>query len=525
MKHLFSFVPVVLLGLSITSCASVEPAGQPEATNYYAVEVIETSKAGNQFSTVSNFTTTSDESGVTITVKPWNTYQEIVGIGGSFTEASAFVLNQLEASARGEVLEAYFGTNGAAYSLTRTHIGACDFSVNGKYTYDDSNNDVTLQYFSVAEDEPDLIPLIHDAQTISSNEVAPVEGNIFKIVASPWTCPIWMKTITTQWYGAYLNASHYQTFANYTSKYITEYNNRGISIWAITPINEPGGNGGNFESLLFGYDGELGYVKDYLGPTMNNDHPDVKILAYDHNRDGMKRWADELIGKAGNYVDGIAVHWYSSTTNTYNATFDYVHSTYKNALILQTEGCIDAWNKSLEGDFFQNDDWWWGTNATDWGWDWGDKKIHPKYVAVYRYAKDIIETINHYNNGWIDWNIVLDRDGGPNHVSNWCGAPVLVDTNTQDVYYTPIYYMMKQFSRTIRPGAKRIYSSFDASTGLYITAVQNPANSLMQGAIAVQILNVTGDVKSYKISVSHTTASYQIGANTLQTLVFKATNL
>lgn len=530
MKRIYIFIAIMLYsiiagcsstpseggGSSSSSSEGLIPSTDPGGTNFFEATIIETSRSGKKFSFVTNLISTNiDTANVTIVLRPEKSYQKIIGIGGSFTESSAFVLKQVSSAKRDEVLEAYFGTNGAAYTLTRTHIGSCDFTVNGKYTYADDSNDVNLDNFSVAPDEDDLIPLIQDAISTAASD-----GNSFKIMASPWTPPVWMKSGGTSggWYGGSLLVSHYTNFARYMSKYITEYKNRGINIWAVSPINEPGGNGNTFESCIFSVLQERNYVNQALGPILANDHPEVLILGFDHNRDAMDGWASVLYDSP--YIDGLAVHWYSSTTNTYNSEFIKVYNRNTNKIIIHSEGCIDAYDINTEGDWW-NDDWWWQTNATDWGWDWGNRAIHPKYVPVYRYAVDIIETINSYNMGWIDWNIVLDRNGGPNHVNNWCGAPVLIDTNTQEIFYTPIYYVMKQFSRTIRPDAVRI-EKISTHTNLYILAVKNPdSDSLMQGKISVHILNTGAEKINYSLRLRNTKIDYSIDGNTLQTLVIK----
>ncbi len=350
--------------------------------------------------------------------------------------------------------------------------------------------------------------------------IAAADGNSFKIKAAPWTPPVWMKSggRSGGWYGGSLLVSHYTNFARYMSKYITEYKRRGINIWAISPINEPGGNGNTFESCIFSALQERNYVNQALGPIVKNDHPEVLIFGFDHNRDAMDGWASVLYDSS--YIDGLAVHWYSSTTNTYNSEFIKVYNRNTNKLIIHSEGCIDAYDINTEGDWW-NDEWWWQQNATDWGWDWGNRALHPRYVPVYRYAVDIIETINSYNMGWIDWNIVLDRRGGPNHVSNWCGAPVLIDTNTKEIFYTPIYYIMKQFSRTIRPNSVRI-EKLTTHEDLYILAVKNPeSDPLMNGKIAVHILNTGGIKKNYSLRIKNTKITYSIDPNTLQTLIIK----
>jgi hypothetical protein len=125
---------------------------------------------------------------------------------------------------------------------------------------------------------------------------------------------------------------------------------------------------------------------------------------------------------------------------------------------------------------WKDDTWYWSKEATDWGWDWApeeQKYLHPKYVPVYRYARDIIGCLNNHVSGWIDWNMILNRQGGPNWAENWCVAPVIVDPDRDEVYFTPLYYTLAHFSKFIRPGATRIgFNNPDSE--LMITAAENP---------------------------------------------------
>ncbi len=146
------------------------------------IEVFETSANGNNLKKVTEFVPAKET--LTIQLNPDEKFQKITGIGGSFTESSAYLLNRLSAANRKKVLDAYFSEEGANYSLTRTHIASCDFSLNN-YTYAKVENDLKLEHFTIEDDKSDLIPMILEAKKISK------EG--FKIIASPWSCPPWMK--------------------------------------------------------------------------------------------------------------------------------------------------------------------------------------------------------------------------------------------------------------------------------------------------------------------------------------------
>jgi glucosylceramidase len=467
-----------------------------------SVQVYETSADGRKLKPLKKFEVIDKAS--VIQVFPDETFQTITGFGGSFTEASAYLMNKISKSNREKILEAYFGENGARYSLTRTHMNSCDFSL-GHYSYDPVEGDKELKHFSVTEDKEDLIPLIKEALLKSKDG--------FRIIASPWTAPPWMKD-NKDWRGGKLLPEYYNTWALYFKKYIEAYRAEGINIWGITVENEPLGNNNNWESMLFTPEEMTVFVKDHLGPELKSDINQVKILGYDQNRgEELKKWADILYGDkaALKYFDGIAVHWYASTYDVFAESLQYTHETAPDKLVIQTEACLDGlvpeWN---------NDNWYWSEEAKDWGWQWAPEKekyLHPKYVPVYRYARDMIGCLNNWVNGWIDWNMVLDKQGGPNWFKNWCGAPVLVDPEKDEVYLTPVYYVMTHFSRFIRPGAKRI-GFRNQDKDLMVTAAKNP-----DGSIAVVVLNQGSELKCFKLSLGEKSADISISGRALQTIV------
>lgn len=475
-----------------------------EKDNALSVEVFETSKSGNLFSKIES--SKQDEAQATIQLLPSQTFQTLTGIGGSFTESSAYLLNQLGKANRNKIIEAYFGDDGAKYSLTRTHINSCDFSLSN-YSYAPVVGDANLEHFSIEEDKDDIIPMIKDAMKVSS------EG--FNIIASPWTAPPWMKD-NNDWRGGKLLPEYNQTWAEFFSKYIEAYNNEGINIWGITVENEPLGNDKNWESMHFTAEEMTDFVEEYLGPQLRKTNPEVKILGYDQNRgEELKHWVDTMFrdDNSSQYFDGTAVHWYASTYDHFPESLQYAHDKAPDTYLIQTEGCVDA-----EVPKWQNNDWYWEKEATDWGWDWApeeDKYLHPKYAPVTRYANDMIGCFNNWVDGWVDWNMVLDRQGGPNWFKNWCVAPVIVDAEEDEVYFTPLYYVMKHFSKYLRPGAKRI--GFEVSDeSLKVTAFQNPDNS-----IVVIVFNEFETPKTFQLKQGDAITNIHISAQALQTIVLE----
>lgn len=466
------------------------------------VEIFETSASGNKLTKVSPFESNDDLS--KITILPEEQFQTITGFGGAFTESSAYLLNKLSKENRLKILEAYFGKDGARYSLTRTHMNSCDFSLSN-YSYASVEDDKNLEHFSIEEDKGDLIPMIKEAMAISQDG--------FKIFASPWTAPPWMKD-NKKWVGGKLLPEYYDTWALFFSKYLDAYKKEGIDIWGFTVENEPHGNGDNWESMLFSPEEMTDFVQNHLGPKLESDgYGDKIILGYDQNREGLKEWVDVMYAtpESSKYYDGTAVHWYESTFMVFEEALQYAHEKAPDKYLIQTEACVDA-----EIPKWKDDAWYWSKEATDWGWDWApehQKAWHPKYVPVYRYARDIIGCLNNWVDGWVDWNMVLNRQGGPNWFENWCVAPVIVDENADEVYFTPLYYTMAHFSKFIRPGAKRIgFNQTDEK--LMVTAAQNT-----DGSIAVVVFNPEEEVKSFLLNLNQESKNITIQPKAIQTIL------
>jgi glucosylceramidase len=257
------------------------------------------------------------------------------------------------------------------------------------------------------------------------------------------------------------------------------------------------------------------FIRDHLGPTLRNADLETRILIFDQNRDEVEEWADVILGdpEAARYVWGTAVHWYSSTIDWCGDTLTRVHEKYPSKHLLHSEGCIDA-----QVPVWQDDDWYWQKEATDWGYDWAspeNKHNHPKYVPVYRYARDIIGGLNSWLVGWVDWNIALDTQGGPNLAQNWCCAPVIAKPETDEVYFTPMYYALAQFSKYLRPGAIRIGVE-NGLPELMVTAVENPDESL-----AAVILNQGTESREFVLKVGNKQQKMTIPGEALQTVILQ----
>lgn len=494
---------LIFVFLFLQSC-NMEKKQQQEQLENWTVEVYETSAAGNSLTPLESVSIENTQ--IELNINSSITYQTITGFGGAFTESSAYLLNQMSKENREKILSAYFSAEGANYSLCRTHMNSCDFSLS-QYSYAPIEGDNMLEHFSIEEDLDDIIPMIKEANELSEDG--------FKLFASPWTAPPWMKD-NNAWVGGKLLSEYYDTWALFFSKYADAYKAEGIDLWGFTVENEPHGNGNNWESMLFSPEEMTHFVQNYLGPKLEADGKgELVILGYDQNRAGLKEWVDVMYKDeaSSKYYSGTAVHWYESTYDFFPEALQYAHQKAPNKYLIQTEACVDS-----EVPAWQNDAWYWSKVATDWGWDWAaedEKYLHPKYVPVYRYARDIIGCLNNHVDGWVDWNMVLDSQGGPNWFKNWCVAPVIVKPAEDEVYFTPIYYTMAHFSKFMRPGALILDAQVN-DDDLMLTAAQNP-----DGSIAVIVFNPSENRKDFKLNIENYSQTFSIDQQAIQTLLIK----
>jgi glucosylceramidase len=403
------------------------------------------------------------ETQVCIFVDPSNKFQKLIGIGGALTDASAETFYKLPEASRQEFLKACYDTvNGIGYTMARTNINSCDFS-SDSYTYVDAN-DASLQSFNLAHDEKYKIPFIKAVQKAASNQI--------KLFVSPWSPPAWMKDNNDMLHGGKLKDEFKQSWANYYVKFIQSYEAEGIPVWGLTVQNEPMAKQ-TWESCIYSATDERDFIKKYLGPTLEkNNLSNKKLICWDHNRDLIYQRASTILNdaEAAKYVWGIGYHWYETWTGS-AMQFDNVarvHETFPSKNLIFTEGCAESFNAS---------------RILSWG--LGEK-----------YGTSMVHDFNNGTVAWTDWNVLLDEKGGPNHVGNFCFAPVHADTKTGKLIYTNSYYYIGHFSKFIRPGAQRIIASSNRDK-LQTTAFIN-----QDGKIAVVVLNTSDDKINYHLWIN-----------------------
>lgn len=421
------------------------------------------------------------ENQIVVFVDPDKTFQTYFGIGAALTDASAETFYKLPKATQQEFLKAHFDKKeGLAYNIARTNINSCDFS-SDSYTYI-QEGDSALKTFDIAHDRKYKIPFIKEAQQAA--------GGAFNLFASPWSPPAFMKTNNDMLRGGKLKPEFYNSWAMYYTRFIKEYEKEGIPVWGISIQNEPMATQ-KWESCLYTAEEERDFLKNHLGPVMHKEGlQDKKIIVWDHNRDLIYQRAQTYFKdkEAAKYIWGIGFHWYedwSGGTPMYE-NLKRVQEAYPDKHIFFTEGCAESFNPTRYK-----------------AWELGEE-----------YGRSMINDFNNGMVGFTDWNILLDETGGPNHVQNFCFAPVHADTKTGKLIYTNAYYYVGHFSKFIQPGAKRITSSASRSQ-LLTTAFKNP-----DGTVVVVVMNQSSIRSPYYLWINGRAVALNALPHSIQTLVF-----
>ncbi len=445
----------------------------PSTNTHRPWTVLETARDnGHRLTPIAAPTATSPAAGA-LTLDPARRFQQMVGFGGALTESSGWVLSQLPVAQREEIIRRYYDPeDGIGYTLARTHINSCDFSLN-LWELDPVPGDYDLHHFTLAPMRTWTLPLIHAAQATAGPER-------FKLMASPWSPPGWMKSNNRMDDGGSLRDEYAPAWAEYFVKFCQSMEREeNLPIWALTVQNEPEAKQ-TWESCLYTPEQERDFVRDLLGPALQRAGlSGVKLVGWDHNRDRIEARADAMLGdpEAARYLWGLGLHWY---VNDDYAASARVHDKFPDKAILFTEGCVES------------------------------GKLIGQWENGERYARNMIGDFQNWVCGFIDWNIVLDQRGGPNHVGNFCDAPVIVNTETQQVSYGSSFYYIAQFSKLVLPGAHRIASS-GGPDALQSVAFVNP-----DGSLVTVVLNETEQSVAFTLAADGEPFACRIPAHAIQ---------
>ncbi len=436
------------------------------------IKAIKTVKGQKPMQESADFSISSDKNRehALINIFPDVEYQEIKGFGGAFSEAASTTLDKLSPKNREKIMKLYFDTaDGIGYNFGRVHINSCDFSL-GNYAFVE-DGDETLETFDISHDEKSIIPMIRDA----------MKYNDIFLFASPWSPPAYMKTNGQMNRGGKLMEKYFELWSSYYAKFIEEYKKRGIDIGMITVQNEPAATQ-TWDSCVYTAEEERDFVKNYLGKKMQDIG--VKILFWDHNKERMVERAKVMLSDAdaAKYIHGIALHWYSGD---HFEQLEIFNKLFPEKDIVFSEGCVIR-NRSL----------------TD-----------PTGIAE-KYAHDMIGNFNNYCNAYCDWNLILDEEGGPNHVKNFCYSPIIADTKNDEVIVSDSYYYIGHFSKFIKKGAKRIGSS-KWTSDVDTVSFKNP-----DGSIVSIVLNRTDSDLEFCFRIDGEMVEGKADAHSIATYIF-----
>lgn len=352
-----------------------------------------------------------------INLYPEVTYQELEGFGGAATDSAGYVFSLMNEEEKQQMLEFYFGKDGMHYNQVRIPIDSCDFSLE-HYEADSDPEDTGFEKFSFDRVEKYILPLLNAAER--------AYGGRLNIMLSPWSPPAAMKTTGERNYGGKLKPEYRKHWAEYICRYIEEYRRRGYHVTKLTMQNEPKAVQ-TWDSCIYTAEEEKEFLKDFLWPSMQAHHlDDIAIYLWDHNKERVWEWAKTIIDEeTESMIAGMAFHWYSGD---HFEALRMVHEKYPNKKLLLSEACIE-YRKFDAGDYLNN---------------------------AQKYAHDIIGNLNEGMETFLDWNLVLDEVGGPNHVGNFCDAPYQFDTKKKELKESCILSYLWHFSHFLQPGAVRI---------------------------------------------------------------------
>lgn len=410
-----------------------------------------------------------------VNIYPEIEYQTILGFGGAMTEATAVNLNKMDEAMEQDLLKKYFAQEeGINYKYCRISINSSDFSEKS-YDYVEKD-DKALTSFSLEHENDTVFREIKRASEI--------KGKGMEVIATPWSPPAWMKTNNSRANGGKLKPEYYQTWADYFVRYIREARREGVPVTTISIQNEPLAFV-SWDSCIYSAEEERDFLKNYLGPALKKaGMEDIKILIWDHNKDKMVSRVSTIMKDkaAAEYIWGVAFHWYAGD---HFEALDVLHQMYPELMLIYTEGC-----------------------------NGGVYRKTGQWCAGEILAHEIFGDLKHWTSACIDWNLVLDEQGGPSYAQNYCDSPVIYDTVQRKYVLESSYYYIGHFSRYVKPGAKRIAFSV-YSERLDVCAFRNP-----DGQFVVVIMNKEDASEELCLRCRGQLAFLEIEAHSIHTLIF-----
>lgn len=388
-----------------------------------------------------------------INLYPQMAYQTIDGFGGAFTDAAGYVFSLMSPELQEAFLRDYFSGDGLRYTIGRTSIDSCDFSLE-TYSSCDQDGDTELSAFDMTRAQQYVLPLYQRA--------AETAGRPMRMMLTPWSPPAWMKTNRNRVGGGKLKPEYHDVWAEYICRYILKCRQDGMDVRMLSSQNEPKATQ-TWDSCLFTGEEEGHFIQHHLHPALvRHGLEDLELLIWDHNKERAFDRACETLSnpEIEKMVSGVAVHWYSGD---HFEALDMITRRFPDKKIVFSEACVEY--SILPGE--------------------------NQLRNAQMYGHEILGDLNHGLTSFLDWNLLLDEEGGPNHVRNFCDSPMMYNTHTGVLTRNLSYDYIGHFSRFIEPGAVRIgLSRF--SSAVEAAAVRNP-----DGTLCVVVMNAAPEPVSF----------------------------
>lgn len=363
-----------------------------------------------------------DESGIeneVITIYPEQTRETWDGFGAALTGASGSVYAQMTEGQRHQMMKTYFSPQQMGYNRVRIHLDSCDFCPE-MYEADSDETDRFLDKFDFSRTEALILPMLRDAERTA--------GQKLRLMLSPWSPPAFMKSNGQRCHGGSLKPEYYDLWAEYLCRYIKEFQSRGYFVERISLQNEPKAVQ-TWDSCVYTAQQEKQFLQVMHRAFRRHGLEDVEIFIWDHNKErAFERAAGILDQSTRSMVTGVACHWYSGD---HFENLDLIRNTFPELKLIISESCIE-YNKF-------------------------DKSADT--VNAVRLAHEILGDMNHGVSAFYDWNLLLDQNGGPNHVGNYCHAPFLFDTEAKTLHPQLLLDYFSVCARAVRPGSVRLVCS------------------------------------------------------------------
>lgn len=483
LKNITLTICSLSIALSACSKESFPEITTPDVDGDVIMYVTTTTRSQDFKKRAIDYSQKENMSPTTITLDPATRYQTMDGFGAAITGSTAFNLLRMQKEDRAKFLTETFSVKeGMGQSYIRIAIGCSDFSLS-EYTLCDAPG---IENFSLQEEEIKyVIPVLKEILAINPE---------IKILGSPWTAPRWMKVNNltelkehNSWTDGQLNPKYYQDYGTYFVKWIQAMKAEGINVGAITPQNEPL-NRKNSASMFMGWEEQRDFVKQALGPKLQEAGLNIKIYLFDHNYnyDNMadqKDYPTKIYGDAtaSQYVTGAAFHNYGGSRDE----LLNVHQQNPNKELIFTETSIGTWND--------------GRNLA--------KRLIEDMAEVG------LGTVNNWSKGVIVWNLMLDTDLGPNREGGCktCYGAVDIDvTNYKKIVRNSHYYVVGHLSAVVRPGATRIGAKGYTADGVTYSVFENT-----DGSYAAVLLNSTSEIKGITIADGKNHFRYDVPAKSV----------